>query len=239
MKKFYVFIFFYILFYNLAISSFDINLSKSKNYDRITDCLLRDIDFDGIDEIIISSYNSIDNSKVIDVYKIINNNLAIINSIPVPYYTVFFDIGDVNNDGKYEVVFLTSEGLYYKDISNPISEFTIIPQVKSEIVVPQPELLKDVNMVIDLDGNHINELVVENIRAIEIYETKSFKKIASINLETVLEYALIPGQFYPHLIFYTLPIILIKDLDNDGKKEIITKFPTSINIYAQKSLSNW
>jgi hypothetical protein len=32
---------------------------------------------------------------------------------------------------------------------------------------------------------------------------------------------------------------LIKDLNNDNKKEIITKFPTTINIFSQDSLYNW
>ncbi|MCK4799150.1 MAG: hypothetical protein KAT05_17390, partial [Spirochaetes bacterium] len=181
--------------------------------------------------------------KFVDIYKIVNGNLSLIDKIEVPYYTVFFDVGDLDNNGKCDIVFLASDGLYYRDISHKFKENKVklkhIKSIKSEIVVPQPELLTDVNMVVDLDGNGTNELIIENIRAIEIFETKNFKKLASIELKTILEYALIPGQFYPHYIFYTLPIILLKDLDNDNKKEIITKFPTTINVYSQNNLSDW
>ena len=214
---------------------------KSIDYLRITDCIIEDIDNDNIDEIIISSFSH--SGKFIDVYKISKSNMTLIDRIKVPYFTVFFDVGDLDNNGKHDIVFLTSEGLFFRDITYNKNKTNLklkhIKSIKSEIVVPQPELLTDVNMVIDLNGDGQNELIIENIRSIEIFETKKFTKITSIGLKTVLEYTLIPGQFYPHYIFYTLPIILIKDLNNDNKMEIVTKFPSSINIYSQNSLYNW
>ncbi len=228
-----------ILFINLTLftQSETWKISKSKDYFRITDCIIEDIDYDKIDEIIISYYGN--DNKYVDVYKINNGELNLIDNIKVPYYTVFFDTGDLDNNGKYDILFLSSDGLYYREIPSNNKNLTQIKSVKSEIVVPQPELLSDVNMIIDLDGDGINELIIENIRTIEIYETKYFKQLSIIDLETILEYALIPGQFYPHLIFYTLPIILIEDLNNDNKKEIITKFPSTINVFSQNNLSDW
>ena len=218
----------------LIINSQSWKVSKSKNYHRITDCIIEDIDNDKIDEIIISYYEY--EGKFVDIYKVKNGNLNLIDNIKVPYYTVFFDIGDIDNNGKIDILFLASDGIYYREIPSN-NKLIHIESVKSEIVVPQPELLTDVNMIIDLNGDGKNELIIENIRKIEIYETKKFTLLASIDLETILEYALIPGQFYPHLIFYTLPIILIEDLNNDNKKEIITKFPTAIYIFSQDNLS--
>lgn len=228
-----------LFFFNLTIfSQTEIwKVSKSKDYFRITACIIEDIDNDMIDEIIISYYGN--NNKFVDVYKMNNGDLILIDNVKVPYYTVFFDVGDLDNNGKYDILFLSSDGLYYREISSAVKNFIQIKSVKSEIVVPQPELLSDVNMIIDLNGDGINELIIENIRTIEIYETKYFKQLSIIDLETILEYALIPGQFYPHLIFYTLPIILIEDLNNDNKKEIITKFPESIKIFSQSALSDW
>lgn len=234
---------FIILIFCFGVSIFSDNwkLSESKEYLRITDCIIEDIDNDGIDEIIISSFSY--SGKFVDVYKSVEGELKQIDSIEVPYYTVFFDVGDIDNNGKHDIVFLTSEGLLYRDIVFDMRKrsniFKKAMNVNSEIMVPQPELLTDVNMVMDIDGDGKNELIIENIRAIEIYETANFTKLTSIPLKTVLEYALIPGQFYPHYIFYTLPIIQVKDLDNDKKMEIITKFPSSINIYGQKSLKKW
>lgn len=230
-----------LIFVSLNVFSQKWDLSSSKEYLRITDCIIEDIDNDSIEEIIISSFSY--DGKYVDVYKSINGSLKQIDSIKVPYYTVFFDVGDIDNNGRYDIVFLTSEGLQYREIVFDMSArpniLKNIKNVKSEIMVPQPELLTDVNMVVDLDGDGKNELIIQNIRAVEIYETNNFTQLASIKLKTVLEYALIPGQFYPHYIFYTLPIIQVKDLDNDKKMEIITKFPSSINIYGQKSLKNW
>ncbi len=233
------FLILFFLFINFLLTSQTESwkVSKSKNYNRITDCIIEDIDNDKIDEIIISYYEH--EGKFIDVYKIRNGELNLIDKIKVPYYTVFFDIGDIDNNGKYDIIFLASDGLYYREIPYKNKNLIHIKSVKSEIAVPQPELLTDVNMVIDLNGDGKNELIIENIRKIEIYETKNFTQLAAIDLETILEYALIPGQFYPHLIFYTLPIILIEDLDNDNKKEIITKFPTTINIFSQNNLNDW
>ena len=220
----------------LIINTQSWKVSKSKNYHRITDCIIEDIDNDKIDEIIISYYEY--EGKFVDIYKVKNGNLNLIDNIKVPYYTVFFDIGDIDNNGKIDILFLASDGIYYREIPSN-NKLIHIESVKSEIVVPQPELLTDVNMIIDLNGDGKNELIIENIRKIEIYETKKFTLLASIDLETILEYALIPGQFYPHLIFYTLPIILIEDLNNDNKKEIITKFPTAIYIFSQNNLNSW
>lgn len=252
------------LFFTTSIYSAQWKVSKSNTYKRITDCIIRDIDNDNIDEIIISSYSY--TGKYVDVYKVNQGELVLIDKLKVPQDTIFFDAGDVDNDKIFDIVFLTSNGLYYSNIKKQMPEksnkkinygpgnyynqnynndfidqrkFNIIPHVKSELVVPQPELLTSVPMVIDLDGDSKNELVIENIRSIEIYETENFKRLSSIKLKTILEFSLIPGQFYPHYIFYTLPIILVIDIDNDNKKEIITKFPRSMNIYSQKGLNNW
>ena len=213
---------------------------SSRDYYRITDSIIEDINNDNIDEIIISYYEK--GNKFVDIYNTADDKLNLIDQIKVPYYTVFFDVGDIDNNKKNDIIFLSSDGLYYKQISSKIDEKHEIIQVKSvksEIVVPQPELLTDVEMVIDLNGDGQNELIIENIRAVEIYETKNFTKLAAIDMETILEYALIPGQFYPHLIFYTLPIIQVKDIDNDKNMEIITKFPSSINIYSHEGLTLW
>jgi len=217
-------------------------VSKAGPYYRITDCVIVDVDYDGIDEVAIAHYKKQD-KKYVDIFRVLNGNLTLIDQIEVPYYTVFFDIGDINNDKRCDIVYLTSEGLYYNEISTGAkssrSSLKFVGHIKSEIVVPQPELLTDVRMVIDLDNDGKNEFIFENIRNIEIYETADFQKIASINLATVLEYALIPGQFYPHYIFYTLPIIQVKDLDGDKRMEIITKFPRTINVYGFSALSEW
>ena len=228
---------FFIINSLIIINAESWKVAKSKNYHRITDCIIEDIDNDKIDEIIISYYEY--SGKYVDIYKVENGNLRLIDNIKVPFLTVFFDIGDLDNNNKTDIIFLASNGLFYKEIASKKKELTFINSVKSEIVVPQPELLTDVNMIIDLNGDGINELIIENIRKIEIFETKYFTQLAAIDLETILEYALIPGQFYPHLIFYTLPIILIEDLNNDNKKEIITKFPEAIYIFSQDSLYNW
>jgi hypothetical protein len=216
--------------------------AESIYYPRITDSIIRDIDGDGYDELIISAYRY--GGKVVDVYKIVNKKPVQVDSIPVPYFTVFFDAGDIDNDGSFDIVFLSSDGLYYRKIrrnyNDRVPALKHIPGVTSEIVVPQPELLTDVTLVADLDGDGSNELIVENVRAIEIYETENFTMLASINLKTILEFSMTPGQFYPHYIFYTLPIILVTDLDNDNKQEIITKFPNSVNVFSMDgSLGNW
>lgn len=219
------------------------NVSSSLRYYRITDSIIRDIDNDGLDEIIVSSFGG--RVKYVDVYKVKNGELGRIERMKVPDDTIFFDVGDIDNDKACDVVFLSPDGLYYHRISssynpaNVYKNYTHIPHVRSEIVVSQPELLTNAPMVIDLDGDGTNELIVENVRAIEIYKTGTFVKTASIDLETILEFSIIPGEFYPHYIFYTLPIILVTDMDNDGKKEILTKFPRSLNIYSFSDLSNW
>lgn len=239
MKKYIIF---FLIVFLQAIFSEEWVVLKSKEYLRITDSFVRDIDNDGISEIIIASFSY--SGKKVDIYKIVKNELLLIDEINVPKRTIFYDVGDIDNDKITDIVFLASDGLYYKSINltkdNPKIKFNYISTIFSEIVVPQPELLKSVPMIIDLNEDGLNDLIIENIRAIEIFDTKNFTKLASINLETILEFALIPGQFYPHYIFYTLPIIQIKDLDNDNKKEIITKFPRSINIFGMnKGLTNW
>jgi hypothetical protein len=231
----------FVIFLSFGSQAAEWKVAKSGDYFRITDCIVRDIDADKIDEIILSSYSY--NEKFVDVYKVTPGKLEMIDRVKVPYFTVFFDVGDLDNNGRFDLVFLTSDGLFYREITRSLkpdnNNLNFIESVKSEIMVPQPELLTDVNLVVDLNGDKKNELVVENIRAIEIFETKTFTRLAKIDLATTLEYALIPGQFYPHYIFYTLPIIQVKDLDNDNKKEIITKFPTTINIYGQTSNNSW
>ncbi|MBN2545135.1 MAG: hypothetical protein JXB50_05010 [Spirochaetes bacterium] len=218
-------------------------VSKKDSYYRITDCVIVDVDYDGIDEVAIAHFRKTDRKKYVDIFKVTDGNLILIDQIAVPYYTVFFDIGDIDNDKKCDIVFLSSEGLYFKEITvgvkNNRNSLRFIENIKSEIVVPQPELLTDVRMIIDLDSDGKNEFIFENIRSIEIYETLNFRKIASIRLDTVLEYALIPGQFYPHYIFYTLPIIQLNDLDGDKKLEVITKFPRTINVYGFSTLAEW
>lgn len=226
---------------NQIITSQEWIVIKSKDYLRITDSFARDIDNDGRDELIIASFSF--SEKKIEIYKIENEKLIIIDEISVPKKTIYYDIGDINNDKLMDIVFLASDGLYYRNINfskNSNVKFNHIQTIYSEIIVPQPELLKSVSMVIDLNGDNKNELVIENVTSIEIFETNNFTRVASINLETILEFALVPGQFYPHYIFYTLPIIQIKDLDNDKKKEIITKFPNSINIFGiNKNINEW
>ena len=209
---------------------------KSADYVRISDTIIKDLDGDGIDEITISYYDY--NGKKVDVYKIENSELKLIDRINVPPSTIYFDVGDINNDKKAEIVFLASDGLYFRTIGEN-KQLTCIPSIFSEIVVSQPQLLKSVNLVMDLEGKGKNQLVIQNIKAIEIYETTNFSKLSSINLETFLEFSMVPGQFYPQYIFYTFPMTFITDIDGDGKKEIITKFPSSINIYAQQSLNKW
>ncbi|OHD17310.1 MAG: hypothetical protein A2Y34_03890 [Spirochaetes bacterium GWC1_27_15] len=226
----------FLIFLNLNIFSVNWNVYTSNNYLRLSDSVVRDIDKDGIDEIIVSSFTF--SGKFIDVYKIDNGNLKVIDKLKVPERTIFFDVGDLDNDGSTDIVFLTSNGLYYRNITEN-KPLRVINSIFSEIVVAQPELLKSVTMIIDLNGDGKNELIIENVRAIEIYETASFTKKGSINLETVLEFSMVPGQFYPQYIFYTLPIILVDDLDNDNKKEIITKFPHSVNIYGQTKNNGW
>lgn len=245
----------------VLIFSDDWTVSKSSDYIRITDSKIKDLDNDGIEEIIISSFGYL--GKTLDIYKVISNNLILIDSMKVPQNTIFFDAGDLNNDEKTEILFLTSYGIYYRKIENLFengnsaqdkvifeksvkdnkqtgnNNFTIKENIYSEIVVPQPELLKSVSMIIDLNGDKKNELIIENVRSIEIFETSTFTRIDRIVLETILEFSMVPGQFYPQYIFYTLPIILVDDLDGDNKKEIITKFPKSINIYNLNGAGKW
>ncbi|HOJ64313.1 MAG TPA: hypothetical protein PLE45_07815 [Spirochaetota bacterium] len=239
MKKY---LFFFFILFPIIIYSEEWIFLKSKDYLRITDSFVRDLDNDGIDEIIIASFTY--SGKRVDIYKIVKNDLVLVDEIDVPKRTIFYDVGDIDNNKIMDIAFLASDGLYYKSINltkeNQKLKLNYIPNIFSEIVVPQPELLKSVPMIIDLNGDGFNELIIENVRSIEIFDTKNFTKVAAIDLETILEFALIPGQFYPHYIFYTLPIIQIKDLDNDNKKEIITKFPRSINIFGiNKGLDNW
>ena len=54
-------------------------ISKSKEYHRITDCIIEDIDNDKIDEIIISCYE-----YCIYVYDHSTNNIIVNNSLPDP-----------------------------------------------------------------------------------------------------------------------------------------------------------
>ena len=219
-----------------SIYSEEWKISKSGDYVRISDIIIKDLDGDGIDEIAISYYNY--SEKNVDIYKTNNGELKLIDKISAPPRAIYFDVGDLNNDKKANVVFLASDGLYFKTIGEN-KKLTHIPSIFSEIVVAQPQLLKSVNLIMDLDNDKKNELVIQNIRAIEIYETTNFSKLASISLETFLEFSMVPGQFYPQYIFYTFPMTFITDIDGDGKKEIITKFPTAINIYGQQSLNKW
>ncbi len=216
------------------------NVIMSKNYQRITDCIIRDLDKDGFDEIVLSYFAY--SGKKIDVYKY-KDGLVLTDTFNVPEYTVFFDAGDIDNDGTPDIVFLTSDGLYYAPINlrgtKSDKSYKIQKNIRSEIVVPQPQLLTNVPMVIDMDGNGKNDLVVENVRQVEIYETSAFQSMGTIKLDTMLEFSIIPGEFYPHYIFYTLPIIQVVDLDNNGVKEIITKFPRSMNVYSMKSDKTW
>ena len=237
-------------------------VSVSGNYIRITDSKIIDLDKDGVDEVVISHFTY--DGKFIDIYKSFFGELILIDKISVPKDTIFFDVGDLENDNKPVILFLTSNGIYYRKIENLFNSnikniiskndyqnlinknpntnninFKWKEHIRSEIVVPQPELLKTVNMIVDLDGNSKNDLIIENIRSIEIYETKEFTLKDKIKLETILEFSMVPGQFYPQYIFYTLPIILVSDLDGDKKKEIITKFPKSINIYKRDSLGRY
>ncbi|HOV13042.1 MAG TPA: VCBS repeat-containing protein [Spirochaetota bacterium] len=252
-----------LLFFILVITVFQLfpdewNVSVSEDYLRITDSKIKDLDNDNIDEIVVSYFTS--KGKFIDIYKSIKGELVLIDKIKVPQNTIFFDAGDLDNDNKADILFLTSYGIYFREIENLFtkdnndeltkekyqnlikenkntnnSNFKIYENIYSEIVVSQPELLKTVNMIIDLNGDGKNELIIENIRSIEVYETKTFSIVDKIKLETILEFSMVPGQFYPQYIFYTLPIILVSDLDGDNKKEIITKFPKSINIYGRGS----
>jgi len=234
--KFYIVLIFILSSISFS-SSEEWKLIKKQGFYRTTDVIIKDIDNDKIDEIIISHFSP--SGKFVDFYKIVNAELKLIDKIAVPYRTVFFDVGEIKNDGFSYIVFLAGDGLYHRRIGNGNKKFEFNPNIYSEIVVPQPELLKSVKMIIDLDGNGTNELVIENIRAIEIFETAKFTKIQAIDLKTNLEFSMVPGQYYPYYIFYTLPFILITDLDGDSKKEIITKFPNSINIYFQDDITSW
>ena len=213
----------------------DWNLLKSGDYTRITNSIVRDLDGDGIEEVIISQFAQKE-GKFVEIHKIENNKIVMLDKISVPEYTIFFDVGDLDNDGATDILFLTSDGVYYRplNISTKKIHFTLkkIDYIKSEIVVTQPEILTSVDMIIDLDGDNKNELIFANIRNIEIYETNNFTLIDKIPIHTFLEFALIPGQFYPHYIYYTLPIILVTDIDADNIKEIIAKFPRSINVFS-------
>ena len=93
-------------------------VSKTKNYSRITDSIIEDIDFDQNEEIIISYYGH--GKKGIDIYKVIDGKLVLLDSETVPYYTVFFDVGDIDNDGKIDILFLASDGIYYRNISTKL-----------------------------------------------------------------------------------------------------------------------
>ncbi len=228
-----IFIFIFTLFF---IGADEWKIFKSRDYVRISDPVIKDLDNDGIDEVAISYYDY--DGKKVDVYKIVNGELKLLDSVRVPKGVIYFDVGDLNNDKKADVVFLASDGLYFKTIgeAKPLNR---VSTITSEIVVSQPQLLKSVNLIMDLDSDGKNELVIQNIKAIEIYETLNYTKLSSVNLETFLEFSMVPGQFYPQYIFYTFPMTFITDIDGDGKSEIITKFPNSINIYAQNSLKSW
>lgn len=225
------------LSFTVTFQSFseDWSLLKSGDYTRITNSIVRDLDGDGIDEVIISQFTQKE-GKFVEIHKIENTKIVLLDKISVPEYTIFFDVGDLDNDGATEILFLTSDGVYYRplNISTKKIHFTLkkIDYIKSEIVVTQPEILTSVDMIIDLDGDNKNELIFANIRNIEIYETNNFSLIDKIPIHTFLEFALIPGQFYPHYIYYTLPIILVTDIDADNIKEIIAKFPRSINVFS-------
>ncbi|HNZ27064.1 MAG TPA: VCBS repeat-containing protein [Spirochaetota bacterium] len=213
----------------------DWSLLKSGDYTRITNSIVRDLDGDGIDEVIISQFAKKE-GKFVEIHKIENDKIVMLDKIPAPDYAIFFDVGDLDNNGTADILFLTSEGVYYRPLNltatKTHSTLKKIDYIKSEIVVTQPEILTSVDMIIDLDGDKKNELVFANIRNIEIYKTDNFTLIDKIPINTFLEFALIPGQFYPHYIYYTLPIILVTDIDNDNKKEIIAKFQRSINVFS-------
>ncbi|MCH8019858.1 hypothetical protein IH785_08355 [candidate division KSB1 bacterium] len=155
---------------------------------------------------------------------------------------IVFDLGDVVGDFSKEFVFFTQQGLFYYPIRDNrfILKARKLFDTDSMFMLGNNHLSSNWNFVADLNGDHIDEILIPKITGCNIY----FRNLATeewLLQEIPLAAESKASGFYePRFSVgnkasadYSTPYIFFEDFNSDGRRDLMAAYTGSLAIFLQ------
>jgi len=155
---------------------------------------------------------------------------------------ILFDLGDVVGDFRKEFVFFARQGLFYYPLSD--SGFVLEPckllNVDSIFMLGNNHILSNWNFVADLNGDHIDEILIPKITGCNIYfRNRTTEQWLLQEIPLAVE-SKASGFYEPRFSVgnkasadYSTPYIFFEDFNSDGRRDLMAAYTGSLVIFIQ------
>jgi len=155
---------------------------------------------------------------------------------------ILFDLGDVVGDFSKEFIFFTRHGLFYYALSDTgfVLEPTKLLSVDSMFMLGNNHLSSNWNFVADLNGDHIDEILIPKITGCNIYfRNPATEKWLLQEIPLAVE-SKASGFYEPRFSVgnrasaaYSPPYIFFEDFNSDGRRDLMAVYTGSLAIFIQ------
>ncbi len=155
---------------------------------------------------------------------------------------ILFDLGDVVGDFRKEFVFFAGQGLFYYPLSD--SGFVLEPikllNADSMFLLGNNHVSSRWDFVADLNGDHIDEILIPKITACNIYFRNRVTEEWLLQEIPLAVESKASGFYEPRFsvgnkasVDYSTPYIFFEDFNSDGRRDLMAVYTGSLVIFLQ------
>jgi hypothetical protein len=237
---------------NLFLTRFTFTAELFRTYNlefqgKIDSYYVEDLNNDGLkDFVIFTRRGELENSKDRWLLLYFQNEEGFASrpdqSFKLADQVILFDFGDVIGDLKKELVFFARGGIFYYSLSD--TGFALSSQrlfeTDSIFMLSDKKTLRTWNFVSDLNGDHVEEILVPKITKCVIYFRNPESSGWLINEVPLSTEARVFGHYDKRFSVgskaeasYSTPDIVLEDFNSDGRKDLIGVYRDSLVVFRQ------
>ena len=237
MKKIF---FIFILLTKFIYLYADIQVYKLNFTGLLNEINLYDINNDGLEEIVVSEL--VNDTRFICLTSFTDNKLICHFREKVPPNALYYDLGDLDNDGKMELVILepNTYTIYYFNKNLKLEKKQkALKSISYSIRSPESNKISHISFIDNIFADEKNEFILIGIDKISIIDPFTSEIISEQDIRGEGIFTVNPETGILTNVHYTMPEISISDFDRDKKKEIIVKFLNTLQVFSITADKKW
>jgi hypothetical protein len=158
----------------------------------------------------------------------------------LPAYTFGYQAIDFDGDRRDELLLLAIDALYLVDLDTPPDTDTItaVATFSPLFSVPEPRLMLPVELVFDLDGDDIGELLLPSWRGARLLQLRGedYEEVTEFAIKQRSRPAFTPTHLQPRgsaSFTFRLPRITVNDLNTDLIPDVYIESDGALSVFFQ------